>query len=213
VRGDLAKHHPFTSVDDLVRSARLREDQITRLAWSGALASLGLRRRAALWQTAYAAKPAGDLFPPDSEVPSASPLSEMQPAEETFADYGSMELTTGPHLLEHFRPELKREGILSAEQLRHVPDGSRVTTAGAVIVRQRPGTAKGFVFLTLEDETGLSQAIVRPQLFADERATILGNSGLIVEGIVQNQDGQPSVRAERLRPLPGLHEMPSHDFH
>jgi error-prone DNA polymerase len=97
--------------------------------------------------------------------------------------------------------------------LKKVPNGSRVATAGAVIVRQRPGTAKGFVFLTLEDETGLSQAIVKPQLFADERSTILTNSGLIVEGIVQNQEGQASVRAEKFWPLEGVMDVYSHDFH
>ena len=82
-----------------------------------------------------------------------------------------------------------------------------------MIVRQRPGTAKGFVFLTLEDETGLSQAIVRPDLFRDERTTILANNGLIVEGILQNTDGQCSVKAEKFWPLPGLGDLPSHDFH
>ena len=142
-----------------------------------------------------------------------SPLPEMSSAEDTMADYQAMELTTGRHLLEHFRARLKKDGVLSATQLRDVENGSRVVTAGAVIVRQRPGTAKGFVFLTLEDETGLSQAIVHPNLFAEERATILGNSGLIVEGIVQNQEGQPSVRAERFFPLTGMHEVSSHDFH
>ena len=94
-----------------------------------------------------------------------------------------------------------------------MPNGSRVTTAGAVIVRQRPGTAKGFVFLTLEDETGLSQAIVNPQLFSEWRSTILGHSGLIVEGIVQNGEGQASVRAEKFWPLEGLHDVQSYDFH
>jgi error-prone DNA polymerase len=71
-----------------------------------------------------------------------------------------MELTTGPHLLTHFRKSLKRDGVLSADDLKRVPNGRRVTTAGAIIVRQRPGTAKGFVFLTLEDETGIAQAII-----------------------------------------------------
>jgi error-prone DNA polymerase len=130
-----------------------------------------------------------------------------------MADYASMELTTGKHLMEHFRPQLRKAGILSAAQLKTAKNGSRVTTAGAVIVRQRPGTAKGFVFLTLEDETGLSQAIVNPQLFADERTTIVTNSGLIVEGIVQNLEGQPSVRAERFRPLEGVYDVQSYDFH
>jgi error-prone DNA polymerase len=235
----------------------LRDDQLTKLAYAGAMASFGLTRRGALWQASYAAKQAGELFeevhpettphpPPapsptqdlarsidpvalspsqlhrDGErVPKAgegrsranSPLPEMSAVETTMADYGAMELTTGRHLLEHFRPQLRKDGVLSAMQLKHVPDGSRVVTAGAVIVRQRPGTAKGFVFLTLEDETGLSQAIVTPQLFADERTTILNNSGLIVEGIVQNQEGQASVRAEKFWPLPGIDNVSSYDFH
>jgi len=214
---------PFKSTDDLARRARLRDDQLTKLAYAGALASFGMTRRAALWQASYAARQAGELFesgaagfsPPkqDGGLKPATPLREMSPTEETMADYLAMELTTGKHLLEHFRPQLRKQGILSAADLKNVPNGSRVTTAGAVIVRQRPGTAKGFVFLTLEDETGLSQAIVNPPLFAEERSIILTNSGLIVEGIVQNQEGQASVRAERFFPLEGVMEVPSYDFH
>src|SRR5205085_6494613 len=141
-----------------------------------ALGSLGVTRRAALWQASQAAKPAGELFEgmpsPPSPLPHAgeggrrpgegalreSPLREMSRAEETLADYDAMQLTAGPHLLQHFRRQLTRDGIVSARELKKLRNGSRVTTAGAVIVRQRPGTAKGFVFLTLEDETGLSQA-------------------------------------------------------
>jgi error-prone DNA polymerase len=208
----VAAAQPFTSADDLARRARLRDDQLTKLAYAGAMATFGLTRRGALWQASYAAKQAGELFDSDTAV-ADSPLPEMSAAETTMADYGSMELTTGRHLMEHFRPQLRRDGVLTAAQLQDVPNGSRVATAGAVIVRQRPGTAKGFVFLTLEDETGLSQAIVTPQLFTDERTTILSNSGLIVEGIVQNQEGQPSVRAEKFWPLPGIEHVSSHDFH
>jgi len=209
---------PFASVDDLARRCRLRDDQLTKLADAGALASHGLTRRAAMWQAARAARDSGELFAemknsllPRNEKP--HPLREMSPVEETLADYQSAEITTGPHLLEHFRARLKQDNVLSAADLKHVANGSRVTTAGAVIVRQRPGTAKGFVFLTLEDETGLSQAIVNPQLFSDCRSTILGHSGLIVEGIVQNGEGQASVRAERFWPLEGLHDVQSYDFH
>jgi error-prone DNA polymerase len=206
-------HQPYASIDELARRAKLRDDQLTKLAYSGALASFGMTRRAALWQASYAAKEAGELFEQSKKRPAQSPLPEMSPSEDTMADYDSMELTTGKHLLEHFRPQLRKDGVLSAKQLKEVPNGSHVTTAGAVIVRQRPGTAKGFVFLTLEDETGLSQAIVNPQLFAEERATILGHSGLIVQGIVQNQEGQASVRAEKFWPLQGLHAVQSYDFH
>jgi error-prone DNA polymerase len=205
---------PFTSVDDLARRTGIRKEQLTKLADAGALASLGLQRRAAMWQAARAAKPAGDLFAGvEEEQTGVSVLREMSSVEETMADYETAALTTGPHLLEHFRARLKRENVLSAAELKRVPNGSRVATAGAVIVRQRPGTAKGFVFLTLEDETGLSQAIVNPQLFAECRSTILGHSGLIVEGIVQNAEGQASVRAEKFWPLEGLHDVQSHDFH
>ncbi|HYC92109.1 MAG TPA: error-prone DNA polymerase, partial [Thermoanaerobaculia bacterium] len=204
---------PFASADDLARRARLRDDQLTKLAYAGALASFGMTRRAALWQAAEAARDAGELFEGAAPRRKKNPLPEMSRLEETMADYHSMELTAGKHLMEHYRPQLERDGILSAEQLKHVPNGSHVATAGAVIVRQRPGTAKGFVFLTLEDETGLSQAIINPQLFAEQRSTILTNSGLIVEGIVQNQEGQASVRAERFFPLSGVHEVHSHDFH
>ena len=203
---------PFTSPDELARRCRLRDDQLTKIADAGALAAFGLTRREAMWQAARAARDAGELFTGERDT-KHSPLREMSPVEETMADYHSAEITVGPHLLEHFRAQLKRDNVLSAADLKFVPNGSRVTTAGAVIVRQRPGTAKGFVFLTLEDETGLSQAIVNPQLFADCRSTILSHSGLIVEGIVQNAEGQASVRAERFWPLEGLHDVQSHDFH
>ncbi|HEU4523356.1 MAG TPA: OB-fold nucleic acid binding domain-containing protein, partial [Thermoanaerobaculia bacterium] len=128
-------------------------------------------------------------------------------------DYNAMELTTGRHLLEHYRRVLKRDNIITAADLKRIPTGRRVTTAGAVIVRQRPGTAKGFVFLTLEDETGMSQAIISPPLFREHRSTILGNSGLIVEGILQNTDGQCSIKAEKFWPLEGVEGVASHDFH
>ena len=204
---------PFVSADDVARRARVRDDQLTKLAYAGALAPFGLTRRAALWQASQAAKPAGELFESTRAADSSSPLPEMSRGEETLADYMSMELTTGPHLVEHLRGELDRNGIVSALDLKRVPAGRRVQTAGAIIVRQRPGTAKGFVFLTLEDETGLSQAIVSPTLFAEYRSMILGSPGLVVEGIMQSADGQCTVKAEKFWPLHGLREVPSHDFH
>jgi error-prone DNA polymerase len=206
---------PFTSTEDLAVRCRLRDDQLTKLAYAGALGSLGLTRRGALWQASKAAKPAGELFENRESAGenTAAPLRDMSRVEETMADYQAMEITTGPHLLEHFRSRLKRDNVISAADLKRLPTGRRVTTAGAVIVRQRPGTAKGFVFLTLEDETGLSQAIVSPALFSEQRSTILSHSGLVVEGILQNTDGQCSVKAEKFWPLPGVTDVPSHDFH
>lgn len=143
----------------------------------------------------------------------ASPLTEMSAGEETLADYAATDLTAGPHLLTHFRPQLTRDNVYTAMQLKKLPNGKRVATAGAIIVRQRPGTAKGFVFLTLEDETGISQAIVKPDLFREHRALIVGSPGLVVEGILQNEDGQCSVRADKFWTLDGIGDIVSHDFH
>ncbi|MGH9456434.1 MAG: DNA polymerase III subunit alpha [Thermoanaerobaculia bacterium] len=142
-----------------------------------------------------------------------SPLPEMSPFQETLADYASMEMTAGAHLMEHYRDELQRKGIFSARELTHHQSGRRVRTAGAVIVRQRPGTAKGFVFLTLEDESGMAQAIVHPDLFREYRSLLVASPGLVVEGILQNEAGQPSVRAERFWPLENFAPIHSHDFH
>ncbi|HVT45249.1 MAG TPA: error-prone DNA polymerase [Thermoanaerobaculia bacterium] len=202
----------FRSADDLARRCRLHNDQLTRLAWSGSLASLGMTRRAALWQADLAARPAGPLFEETTAVLD-SPLTEMSPSEETMADYRATDMTTGPHLMQHIREELALKGVRSAAELATMRSGKRVTTAGAVIVRQRPGTAKGFVFLTLEDESGMAQAIVHPDLFREQRSIIVGSPGLIVEGILQNESGNPSVRAERFWPIHDFSATPSHDFH
>jgi error-prone DNA polymerase len=104
-------------------------------------------------------------------------------------------------------------GVMRAGDLKRVRAGRRVRVAGAVITRQRPGTAKGFVFLTLEDETGIINVIVRPDLFTEERMTVVGAPFLFVEGILQNIDGVTSVKAERVEPLSGQDVLvDSHDF-
>jgi error-prone DNA polymerase len=205
---------PFKDVSDLQRRCPLRSDEMTRLAYAGALSSLGVSRRKALWQVAEASRPLGTLYEslPLSSSSQNSPLPEMSAVEETAADYRATDLTAGPHLLEHLRTALAARSILSAEELRNVPEGERVKAAGAVIVRQRPGTAKGFVFLSLEDESGIVQAIVRPDLFREHRSVIVGSGGLVVEGKLQKEGGNVSVRAERFWPLPSLPDLPSHDF-
>jgi len=202
---------PFSSTEDLARRAALRPGDLELLAHAGALAAFGKTRREALWQVAKVARRAGPLY--DAiPVDDPSPLPEMSPIEETRADYETTEMTTGPHMLAHLRQDLARRGVASAAELSRGRDGERVTMAGAVIVRQRPGTAKGFVFLTLEDETGMLQAIVRPDLFREQRAVVVGSGALVVEGRLQRQDGAMSVRAERFWTIPEFERMPSHDF-
>jgi error-prone DNA polymerase len=203
---------PFESVGDLARRAELHRDELERLAEIGACASLGLARREALWQVS--ALEGGLLAGATSETP--SPLLEMTPFEETLADYRGTGLTTGPHLMSHLRERVRRLGILSARELGRARDGSWVRVAGVVIVRQRPGTARGFLFLTLEDETGTSNAIVFPDLFQQHRQLLQTVGVLVVEGPVQSQDGVIHVRARRFRSLDdqvrSTQLPPSHDF-
>ena len=203
---------PFANADDLARRCALRKEELVRLAYAGALASFGRTRRGALWQVAKVARPSGVLFA-GMATEDPSPLPDMTAREETAADYQATQMTTGPHLIEHLRGDFRRRGILSAAELARLPDGTRVKTGGAVIVRQRPGTAKGFVFLTLEDETGMCQAIVRPDLFREYRTVIVGSGTLVVEGRLQKQDGTLSVKGERFWGISELEDVPSHDFH
>jgi error-prone DNA polymerase len=141
-----------------------------------------------------------------------SPLPPMTPSERLMADYAGTSLTIGPHPVAHRRAELALRGVLRAGDLAQGRHGRRVRVAGAVITRQRPGTAKGFVFLTLEDETGIANIIVRPNLYADQRSVIVGASYLLVEGTLQIQEGVTSVKAERVLPLSGGPVTESHDF-
>jgi error-prone DNA polymerase len=141
------------------------------------------------------------------------PLRPMTPPERLTADYSGMSLTIGPHPIAFRRAELALRGVLRARDLLRGRQGRRVRVAGAVITRQRPGTAKGFVFLTLEDETGIANIIVRPDLFAEQRSAIIGAPYLLIEGTLQMQEGVTSIKAERVIPLGGDSPEPqSHDF-
>jgi error-prone DNA polymerase len=138
----------------------------------------------------------------------------MTAAEEVVADYGTTGLSLGPHPLTFHRRRLDGLGVARAVDLASRRDGERVRVAGAVVVRQRPGTAKGIVFLNLEDETGLVNVVVYPDLFARHRLTLVQEPFLYVEGRFQRQDNVTSVLASRIAPLGRrLGAVPSHDFH
>lgn len=201
----------FADAEDLARRCDLHENEFQILASVGALAAFGLTRRAALWQAARLSKTAGPLLDRLPE-PEPSPLPEMTAFEETRADYGGVQLTLGPHPLTYLRSQLAQKGVTPAASLIGLPNGAKVRTAGSVIVRQRPGTAKGLLFLTLEDETGMSQAVVPPDLLQKHRKLIVGSPGLVVEGVLQKRDGTVSVKGERFWSLQELVRVPSHDF-
>jgi error-prone DNA polymerase len=232
----------FASIDALVRETGLRRDELATLADIGALNAFTNERRSALWQVERAVRPAGALYAdesnpesqipnpepqpqsPDSESPNqspithhdsqmASPLPRMSASDRLQADYAGMGLTIGPHPMALKRSELALRGVLRASDLPRARDGRRVRVAGMVITRQRPGTAKGFVFLTLEDETGISNVIVRPDLFDREKMTVVRQPFLIVDGVLQNQEGVLSVRAERVEAIDGAAAVDAHDFY
>jgi len=230
----------FRSIEDVVQRTGLRRDELTTLADIGALNAFTNERRSALWQVERAVRPAGELFAegknpepkakspepkaespePKAELlttnhqpPTGSPLRAMDSGERLQADYAGMGLTIGPHPMALRRGDLSLRGVMRAADLPTARNGRRVRVAGMVITRQRPGTAKGFVFLTLEDETGISNIIIRPDLFDRERMAVVRQPFLIVDGVLQHQDGVLSVRAERVEGIEGDASVDAHDFY
>ncbi len=205
---------PFASLQDFVDRTDLRRDEQRMLAEVGAMNAFGLTRRSALWQVERAGRPRGPLFrTADDLEAAASPLPDMTLAERLGSDLRGTGLTAGPHPLALFRETLRARGVRRAVDLPGLPDGSFVRVAGSVICRQRPGTAKGFMFLTLEDETGLVNVIVRPDLFARDHAVLVSPNVLEIDGVIQSQEGI-SVRALRARPAAvGDFPVQSRDFH
>ena len=206
----------FDSLDDLIAQTGICREELATLAEIGALSAFGYDRRAALWQIEKAVRKKGMLFTKVEDVDrvTESPLPKMTQGERVVADYKGTGLTIGAHPMSLQRRELAMRGVLRAVDLSQGQHGRRVRFAGSVITRQRPTTAKGFVFLTLEDETGLGNIIVRPRVFADQKALILEQSFLLVEGRLQIQDGVTSVKADRFQKLWNVSpDVGSHDFY
>jgi error-prone DNA polymerase len=230
---------PFRSMEDFKRRVELSKEELRTLAELGALNCFAEHRRAAMWDVEEAwhddllgsagCQPAvcGSL-PQTPSVRQAierdglaarapqknqSPLLPMTMPERVRADYEGMNLTTGPHPMKLLRDSLPN--IWRATDLVQARHKSIVQIAGNVICRQRPGTAKGFVFISLEDETGVSNAIVAPDLFEKLRLVITEEAFLLIEGEVQNSDGVVLIKAQQIRPL--AHDQivgsNSHDFH
>jgi error-prone DNA polymerase len=206
----------FRDIGDLARRVpELRKDEMNKLAEVGALNSLeAAHRRDALWQAGHAAQPAGPLLDALPEPERASPLAQMTTEERLNADFTGTGFTIGRHPMAYRREEMNARGVTPARQLPHMRDGRGVRVAGCVIVRQRPGTAKGFVFLSMEDETGVFNVIVTPALFDRYRRELLGSPFLLIDGTLQNADNVVSVKAGRVEALSArVAAAASHDFH
>jgi len=204
---------PFATFDEFLRRTRFSAEERRTLAAIGALNALAPHRRAALWHAERPARP-GDLLdplhPPAAEDP--SPLRRMDAWERLRADHDALQLSTGPHPMELVRGGLP--AVWTAAALKQAPDRARVQVAGQVICRQRPGTAKGVCFISLEDETGITNVIVSAALFESERFKITSEPFLRIEGIVQQRQGTTHIQGRRIHALDlaRLRTAASHDF-
>jgi error-prone DNA polymerase len=204
----------FTSLDDFLRRTDFTATERRSLAAVGALSALSSDRRTALWDVEAAWTDNETLFRQFAEAyREGSPLARMSAVEEVQADFAGLGLTTEEHPMAALRSQLA--DVTPAQKLKETPDGARVTIAGSVICRQRPGTAKGFVFISLEDETGIANAVVLPQLFERLRLVITQEPALRITGPMQNVAGVQHVKAQTIEPLrcATLPAQASHDFH
>jgi error-prone DNA polymerase len=206
----------FRDINDLVRRVpELQKQELVTLSEIGALNSLGERihRRSALWQVERDSRRVGPLLESIAELPEASPLQQMSDQERLVADFHGSGMTAGPHPMSYCRARLDSMNVKRACDLARIRDGEYTRIAGCVIARQRPGTAKGFVFLSLEDETGIANVIVRPDLYEQNRMVINREKFLRVEGTLQNQDNVISIKAARVMPIAiSEAQTASHDF-
>ncbi|MCU1294955.1 MAG: polymerase alpha subunit [Bryobacterales bacterium] len=215
------RKEPFRSLRDLVvRVPELQKDEISALADLGALNALpkerqDRHRRGALWQAELALQPVGELLEIDAEENALSPLPPMTSGQRTYADFSNSGVSIGRHPMAFHRDKLRRMGIFDAANAKAQRDGFLLKVAGCVITRQRPGTAKGFVFLSLEDETGIVNVIVHPDLFERRRAVCTASPYILVSGVLQSISGVISVKAGDVEHLSFQESavMRSHDFH
>jgi error-prone DNA polymerase len=214
------RERPFDSIRDLARRVpQLNQRDLVHLSELGALNSLpqdeqDRHRRGALWQATAASRPAGELLEPVANDLETSPLIPMALSQRVHSDFERTGLTIGRHPMSFYRDELRASGVLANDIVKRQRNGALVEAAGSVITRQRPGTAKGFVFLSLEDETGIVNVIVNPDLFARQKGACVAAPYLRIRGVVQNTWNVVSLKAVDVQPLAyGAQTVPSHDFH
>jgi error-prone DNA polymerase len=210
---------PFVSVEDLARRVpQLGQADLAMLASIGALNHISgnnnIHRRDALWRVGRAVRKHGPLLEGISEFDEPSPLLQMTVEERLVSDFHGTGLTTGPHPMAYHRDRLSRMGVNSAMEVKNIPDGREAVVAGCVITRQRPGTAKGMIFMTLEDETGTARVIITPDFYEQNRIAVLRERFVLISGIVQNRDNVVHLKARTIRPLiVSAAQTSSHDFH
>lgn len=206
---------PFAGVDDLALRAMLDARELGLLATAGALAGLAGHRRQALWQAA-GGQPEEGVLHGAPVLESAATIAPPSEAQELLADYARLGFTLGRHPLALLRERLSAMRFLTAAEISACPDRKLARAAGIVTCRQRPGTAKGTLFMTIEDETGLANVIVRPELIERQRRELLGARLLGVFGQISRQGDVTHLLASRVvdhSALLGALDAKSRDFH
>jgi len=210
----LAGERP-SSLEAWVRRSGLNVAQLRAFAEAGAFDSLWPNRRSALWEVLKHARGSAGPLAPVAEGRRPAPVPPLTPVELTEADFRVTGLSPAGHPLRHLRKALDARGVVRAADIARYHDGAWLTVAGMVICRQRPGTAKGFCFVTLEDETGLANVVITPTLFEQHRRLVVRSPLLLVEGVLQEEQGVLNVRGRRFAALgqkAGAAFVPSHDF-
>jgi error-prone DNA polymerase len=217
-RGDV----PFASIEDVWRRSGVPLAALEKLADADAFAGLGVDRRQALWQVRglggaplplFAAADAREAgFRPEGAEPAVA-LTPMTEGREVVEDYRSVQLSLRAHPLAFLRPELARRGIVRCADLARIKDGRKAEVAGIILIRQKPGSAKGVLFVTIEDETGVANAIIWPARFEAQRRVILSSAMVSIKGQVQKEGGVIHVIADRISDYtPMLHSVGAMEF-
>jgi error-prone DNA polymerase len=202
---------PYRGLEDFARRTALPSPALEGLAMAGAFGCFGMSRREALWAAGAAATIRAGQLPGTTVGLAAPPLAAMTAAEETFADLWATG-TFGTHPLAHIREKLAGRGVIGAAELKTARPGATVVVAGLVTHRQQPGTARGVVFLSLEDETGMANVICPPPVWERHRRLAIDASALLVQGRVERMEEAVSLLATRLQRLPVVAASGSRDF-
>jgi error-prone DNA polymerase len=202
---------PYRDLEDFARRTALPSPALEGLAMAGAFGCFGMSRREALWAAGAAATIRAGQLPGTTVGLAAPPLAAMTAAEETFADLWATG-TFGTHPLAHIREKLAGRGVIGAAELKTARPGATVVVAGLVTHRQQPGTARGVVFLSLEDETGMANVICPPPVWERHRRLAIDASALLVQGRVERMEAAVSLLATRLQRLPVVAASGSRDF-
>ncbi|MFB7677757.1 error-prone DNA polymerase [Kitasatospora purpeofusca] len=210
----VAAGRPYTGLEDFARRTALDAPALEALATAGAFTSLGVTRRRALWSAGLLARTTDAMLPGTAPALTAPDgLPEMTAIEETIADLWATGASATTHPVQHARPHLERCGAMTAADFKAgAAHGALVTVGGLVTHRQRPPTAGGVLFISLEDETGLVNILCQPHVWERQRRTALGNAGLLVAGTAERRDGAINLLATRLSPLTLAPGSRSRDF-